>query len=172
MVFPEERKPTESEPYVGETVIWCRCECLVIITSRGQASSGATMSLGELCKKGDLEGVKAALQKGLDVNAKDEYGVPGLVRAVCYNHDSAEVNYRRATIVALLLKTPNIDVNLKSNLGKCALHVAVRDRNNEALKLLLNVPNINVNVVDINGENIVHLAVFKNNIALWLRQWQ
>ena len=56
------------------------------------------MSLVKLCKKGDLEGVKAALQCGGDVNT-DENGWTGLMRAVHKNHNS---------VVELLLKTPNI----------------------------------------------------------------
>ena len=62
------------------------------------------MSLVELCKKGDLEEVKAALQRGVDVNTKDEDGWTGLILAVKNNHNS---------VAALLLKTPNIDVNLQ-----------------------------------------------------------
>ena len=48
----------------------------------------ATMSLVQLCKDGDLEGVKAALQRGADVNTKDEDGWPGLIWAVKINHNS------------------------------------------------------------------------------------
>ena len=44
------------------------------ITSRGQEASDATMSLIEFCKEGNLEGAKAALQSGVDVNTKDEIG--------------------------------------------------------------------------------------------------
>ena len=69
-----------------------------------KAASDTTMSLVDLCKDGDLEGVKAALQRGADVNTKDGDGFTGLIRAVRNNHNS---------VVELLLKTPNIDVNLK-----------------------------------------------------------
>ena len=47
------------------------------------AASDATMSLIEFCNKGNLEGVKAALQNGTDVNSKDEYGWTG---SVSYTH--------------------------------------------------------------------------------------
>ena len=76
-----------------------------------QAASDATMSLVELCKTGDLEGVKAALKNGADVNEKDEIGRTGLMRAVHNNNNS---------LVELLLDTPNIDVNLRSDRGSCA----------------------------------------------------
>ena len=64
------------------------------------------MSLVELCQNGDSEGVKAALKRGADVNSKGKYGWTGLIWAMVENHNS---------VVELLLKTPNIDVNLKSD---------------------------------------------------------
>ena len=94
-----------------------------------QPASDATMSLVELCKNGDLEGVKVALKNGADVNTRNEYGQTGLIRAVFNNHNS---------VVELLLKTPNIDVNLRSKRGECALHHALRfSKSHETLKLLL-----------------------------------
>ena len=114
------------------------------------------MSLVDLCKEGDLEGVKAALQSGADVNTEDEFGEIGLMGAVIYNHNS---------VVALLLNTPNIDVNqMVGGFGWSALHWAVQEKNNEAVKLLLNVPNIDVNIVDYSGDSAVHHAVSGNNI--------
>ena len=112
------------------------------------------MSLVKLCKKGDLEGVKAALQCGGDVNT-DENGWTGLMRAVHKNHNS---------VVELLLKTPNIDVNQTNDWGVCALHGAVSGKNKQVLKLLLNVPNIDVNIVDNKGKSAVYWAVTGNNI--------
>jgi len=102
-----------------------------------------------------LEGVKAALKSGTDVNTKGEYGWTGLMWAVIYNHNS---------VVALLLNTPNIDVNQKDNQGRCALHWAVTWENIEALKLLLNAPNIDVNIVTNNGKSALHCAVYSNSI--------
>ena len=54
-------------------------------------------------QKGGLEGVKNALQRDADVTTKDEYGFTGLIWAARNNKNS---------VVALLPKTPNIDVNL------------------------------------------------------------
>ena len=105
----------------------------------------------DMCKEGDLEGVRAALQKGTDVNAKDKHGQTGLMVALSSNHNS---------VVELLLKSPNIDVNQKDNWGSCALHLAASKQNIEALKLLLNVPNIDVNIVDSEGANAVHVAQY------------
>ena len=84
---------------------------LTSASGREVAASDATMSLIEFCNKGNLEGVKAALQSGADVNTKDDYRRTGLKEAVIYTHNS---------VVALLLSTPNIDVSQKDNQGKCA----------------------------------------------------
>ena len=113
------------------------------ITSGRQTEGDATISLVELCQNGDLEGVKAALQNGADVNTKDEYGWTGLMEAGSYKHNS---------VVALLLNTPNIYVNLKTEDGTCALHYAVKSENNEALKMLLNVPSIDVNTNSVDDD--------------------
>ena len=126
----------------------------VKIYQRGDASE-AIMSLIGFCKKGDLEGVKGALQSGVDVNTKSENGETGLMWAVDENHNS---------VVELLLNTPNIDVNLKSVWGSCALHDAVRCNNNEGLKQLLKIPNIDVDIVNIDGRNALHWAVREINI--------
>ena len=123
------------------------------ITSRRQvAASDTTMSLVELCKEGDLEGVKAALQSGADVNSKDEKGITGLMWAVVTKNNE---------VLKMLLSVPNLNVNSVAYGGLSALHAAVgRETNDiEALKLLLNVPNINVNIVDSEGESVVHWAV-------------
>ena len=113
------------------------------------------MSLVKLCRDGDLEGVKQALQSGADVNANDWYGSTGLMWAVDNNHNS---------VVALLLENQNIDVNWKNDGGWCALHWAVRSQNNKALKMLLNVPGIDVNIVNNKGWSAIHRAVIKDNI--------
>ena len=91
------------------------------------------MSLIKLCKEGDLEGVKAALQRGADVNTRDNKGqsaLHGAVRSSCI--DALE----------LLLSHTNIDVNIVGNDGESAVHHAVDEDNIEALKLLLNHPGL------------------------------
>ena len=81
------------------------CEFITSITGAGQVASDTIMSLVELCKEGDLEGVKAALQRGADVNTKDEDGWTGLNWAVARNHNS---------VIALLLKTERNPVRQSS----------------------------------------------------------
>ena len=113
------------------------------------------MSFVGLCRAGDLEGVKAALQRGADVNTKSDYGLTGLMQAVRHNCNS---------VVALLLKTPNIDVNQRDDYRRCALHWAVTKENNEALKLLLNAPGVDVNIVDNSRKSVLLRAVLADNI--------
>ena len=113
------------------------------------------MSLEESCRKGDLEGVKASLQRGNDVNTKYEDGWTGLTWAVYNNHNS---------VVELLLKTPTIDVNQKDDAGECALYWAVAEHNNEVVTLLLNVPTIDVNIVNSRGHSLLHRAVIGGNV--------
>ena len=70
------------------------------------------------CYEGNLEGVKAALQSGVDVNIRDTNeggherdfaaGKTGLIWAVMKNHNS---------VVKLLLGTPGIDINAKDTKG-------------------------------------------------------
>ena len=101
-----------------------------------------------------MEGVRAALQGGVDVNTKDENGWTGLMLAILFNHNS---------VVEILLSKPDIDVNLKANDGFCALSWAVFKQNNEALKMLMNFPGIDVNVV-VHRETIVYRALIHQKI--------
>ena len=59
-----------------------------------------------------------------------------------------EVSEKHNSVVELLLKTSNIDVNQKCDNGWCPLHLAVSSKKIEALKLLLDFPNIDVNQKD------------------------
>ena len=93
-----------------------------------------------------MEGVKAALKNGTDVNTMDEDGYTGLMLAISFNHNS---------VVALLLKTSNIDVNQKNDWGAFALNNAVFNSNIEALKLLLDFPSTDVNIVDNYGNSLM-----------------
>jgi len=112
------------------------------------------MTLVQFCEKGDLEGVKAALKRGDDVNTKDIYGETGLMRAVRLKHNS---------VVALLLNTPN----WKSEDGWSALHSAVNWENIEGLKLLLSHPSITALTINqkdnYHGRTPVMLAVKMRN---------
>ena len=83
----------------------------------------------KLCWDGDLEGVQAALQSGVDVNSTDEDGQTGLMRSLLN---------RRTGVASLLLEQEGIDINISDNREITALHIAARyDQNSECLAMLL-----------------------------------
>ena len=105
------------------------------------------------CQHGTVAEVKAALKKSADANA-EIVNETGLVMAVASKNNS---------VVTLLLKTPNIDVNWKENGingGWCALLEDVNCQNIEALKM----PGIDVNFMDDKGRSAVHMAVKRDNV--------
>lgn len=76
--------------------------------------------------EGDLEGIRLAIERGADVN-----GVSGgqtALMAAC-----AGGRYRA---VRVLLRSPSIEVNRKTDDGRCALLVAMQVASNDILKLL------------------------------------
>ena len=96
----------------------------------------------EFCCMGNLKGVRAALQGGLDVNTESEAGCRGLMAAVKYGSNA---------VVSLLLKQEGIEVDIVgANLddqyrGLSLLMVAVLRDNADCVKLLLDAradPNI------------------------------
>ena len=84
--------------------------------------------LVDLCRHGDIEGVQAAIDHGVDVNVEDRVGGTGLMVALKNNQNN---------VVQLLLNHPQIDVNKVNRNGKSALHYAVVGVNQEGLAALL-----------------------------------
>ena len=107
-----------------------------------------------LCDEGDLEGVQAALQNGVDVNSKDlSFGQTGLMMALRQGHTA---------VVNLLLGQEGIDVNISDCLDQTALHQAAQDgQNSECLSLLLARGDLtaSVNQKDWAGQTPLLLAV-------------
>ena len=64
-------------------------------------------SLWELCKEGNMGGVRDALGMGEDINSGRSDGWTGLMLAVWYKHNS---------IVQFLLQCPGVDVNCQDAL--------------------------------------------------------
>ena len=113
------------------------------------------------CYEGNLEGVKAALQSGVDVNIRDTNeggherdfaaGKTGLIWAVMKNHNS---------VVKLLLGTPGIDINAKDTKGDMTAlqatvphHFSYNNINPEGLALLLARQDLEVNHRDYYSSN-------------------
>ena len=93
----------------------------------------------DMCYKGDLEGVQAALQSGVDVNSQDSSnGQTGLMRALMLE---------RTAVGILLLGQEGIDVNILARGGETALHEAARhNKTSECLAMLLARPDLTTSV--------------------------
>ena len=107
----------------------------------------------KLCWDGDLEGVQAALQSGVDVNSTDEDGQTGLMRSLLN---------RRTGVASLLLEQEGIDINISDNREITALHIAARyDQNSECLAMLL-ARTTSVNQRECDGRTPLRVAVRNN----------
>ena len=111
--------------------------------------------LWELCTDGKLAEARSSLARGEDVNEKDPFGITALMYAVCYKHNS---------IVKLLLDQPAVDVNVKSNNGWTALHIAAGSNNAEGARMLLQHKDFNsANVTNNYGNTALMFAVRNRN---------
>ena len=118
--------------------------------------------LWEMCKHGNLAGVRAALARGEDVNFKDiskknGSDITGLMCAVILKHNS---------IVRLFLEQPTLDLNYSDGgYGLTALHCAAHAENVEAVRMLLADPRLTTaNHYDWAGRTPVMAAMLKNNV--------
>ena len=93
---------------------------------------------------GDLAGVQAELDKGVDVNVKDMLGFTPLHLAVTKE-------------IAELLINEGADVNAKKKDGWTPLHFAVYYGHKEIVELLI-ANGADVNAKDVNGNTPLHLA--------------
>ena len=96
--------------------------CTWVLANIWVASGAETMAKAfqELCCDGDLDAVmRAALQRGVDLNGKDQNGRTGLMLSLMENQKE---------VASYLLDQENIDINIVSDWGETALHwVAWRD---------------------------------------------
>lgn len=98
---------------------------------------------------------------GVDVNAKDSYGLTVLSSWVANpNHYP-----KNADRVKFLLELPGIDKNTKDNYGASVLLNAINDH--EVLKLFLAEAGVDFNVVDDEGHNLLQIARLEKDDELF-----
>ncbi len=102
---------------------------LALLWSAGPAAGTAPLDeqLMEAAKGGDLALAKALLDKGVDVNAKDDHGTTALMAASGQGHVEA----------AQLLIDRDADINARDSAGATALMYAASKGLFEVVKLLV-----------------------------------
>lgn len=101
----------------------------------------------------------ALLQAGNDVNMTDANDRTPLHFALSFIHGSEQEchqNYIRC--VTILLSTPGVDVNRKTDTGDSALHLAVKTESAECLQAILSKSGVNLNDNNNDGNTALHLA--------------
>ena len=102
----------------------------------------------DLCYRGDLEGVQAALQGGFHVNTKDRgVGETGLIWALHGGRLQLADAWKHTAVVRLLLEQEDVDVNISNDYGSTALHYAAsHDETSELLASLLSRSDLTISV--------------------------
>jgi len=128
-------------------LVWSLFLLVVIACFSGCATTKTTNSLLSSAAKNDIEGVRSALEKGADVNAKSKYGSTPL-------HYASNNGYEN--IVRLLLEN-NADDSMKSKGGLTAFHYAALGGYKNIAQLLLN-NGADINEKSNNGSTPLHYA--------------
>ena len=96
------------------------------------------MSLFALCATGELDEMRAALEREEDVNERERFNSTMLMYATVVED--------KIPLLKLLLEQPTIEVNMGAgDEGFTALHLAVGEGKIEAMKVLLMDPRVDVN---------------------------
>ncbi len=106
----------------------------------------------DAARNGDLAGVQAELDKGMDVNAKTDYGMTPLHFAAYSGHKE----------IAELLIAEGADVNAKDKYGFTPLYQSARFGHKEVAELLI-AKGVDVNAQMLDGRTPLDLAVFFRN---------
>ena len=114
------------------------------------------LSLWQLCFKGNLVGVRAALARGEDVNSRDADDNTGLMYAISRGHNE---------IVKFLVEQPTVDLNCTSREGNTALHIAADVDNVEVVRMLLDDARLNTaNHKNNDGDTPVMTAMITHSL--------
>ena len=123
--------------------------------------------LRRLCSLGLVEEVRAALDRGEDVNHQN------LKNETVLMYTAAMCIENQIPILRLLLEQPLIEVNLTDDGGLTALHMATGNGNTEAVKILLADERVDVNCKDsvhrtpliMASQNVTRIGIFKLFLA-------
>ena len=110
----------------------------------------------QLCRHGDVEGAKAALALGADVNTKEE-DFPCLVVAVLFQNEE---------VVTLLLSSPAIQVNQQDHTGGTALHATSAGTSVSLARKLLNQPGVDFTARDKSGKTPLMRGVMQGTVEV------
>ena len=102
-------------------------------------------------KNRNWDGVQAELNKGVDINSKDESGNTALDWA-CYEND--------IDTIEKLLSHPDIDVNSRDNERHTALIETMRHKHPDAANKILEHPDVDVNAKDKDGNSALDWASY------------
>lgn len=69
-----------------------------------------------------LQNILELLQSGVDVNALDESTGDAVIHAILKN---SKTKHKLDALLALLVNSSNVDVNLRNRRGNTALHIGV-----------------------------------------------
>jgi ankyrin repeat protein len=126
---------------------------IIIGVTVGLNTSIVAGPIHDAATSGDLKSVQEELDKGVDVNVKDEYGRTPLHKAATHGHGR----------VAVVLITMGANVNVKNNDGWTPLLRAVARSHKEIAELLIeNGADVNAKLnagYKLNAETSLHLAV-------------
>ena len=94
-----------------------------------------------LCETANLDQVRVALARGVDVNRKTKCKRTGLMEAL--TSGTPETRNKRLPVVRLLMEQPTLDLNCTDDDGNTALHLAAKAGNVQGVRMLLADPRLN-----------------------------
>jgi len=118
----------------------------------------------EVLLKNAQKAGKLLKEKSVNVNMKIENPFPSKISEICALIIASETGQTK--VVDMLLKHPNIDVNIRDNLGVTALICASENGHLKVVDMLLNHPNIDVNIQGNNGVTALILATQNGHKAV------
>ena len=142
-----------------------------------------SMSLYTFCESGDIDGVRAALGRGEDVNRIWQHGDCGNFR--CADNPNCDfkalplqgaIKGNHLDIIALLLQQPSIDVNLRTFVGYTALNMACMVGRTKIVRQLLSFPGVDPDLSNDLGRTPLMEASFRGHspcvaeLVLWTKK--